>query len=63
MIWEIHIEDVTINRLTYKELRDLLDQELDTKRGEILRQLKTAKRAFGEVIPDGEERLREDEGD
>lgn len=55
MIWNIAIEDVVINRLPYKELEKLLDEELEAKRIEILRQLKSAKRAFGEVIPSGDE--------
>jgi hypothetical protein len=55
MIWEIHIEDVVINRLKYRELEKLLDEELEAKRTEILRVLKTAKAQFGEVISSGDE--------
>lgn len=53
MMWQIMIEDAVINRLPYKDLVDVLDLELETKRKEILRQLRAARQQFGLDVGDG----------
>jgi hypothetical protein len=49
----IRIEDAAIGRLSWDDLMEVIDAEIDSTKKEALRVIKTARREFGLEVGDG----------